>query len=120
MVTTMMFFNNKVCPRCGKEFAYIEQRRQNDRVYFYAVHVIKEKSGKRKIRKCYLGPLTYEYVTRLHQKENLTFKGLLEANRTLEYLEAILQSLLNGSLDPELRKRLAEKLRFYADLLEKT
>ena len=116
----MTFYNDKRCPRCGKEFKYIEERRQNDRVYFYAVHVEKLPGGKRKIRKCYLGPLTYEYVSRLHQRENLTFKGLLETYRAIDYLEAILQSLLNSALDPETRKRVAEKLRFYADLLEKT
>ena len=113
-------YNEKLCPRCGKEFKYIEERRQNDRVYFYAVHVYRDNNGKRKIKKCYLGPLTYEYVSKLHTKEGLTFKGLLETNRAIEYLETILQSLLNSALDPETRKRVAEKLRFYAEILEKT
>ena len=117
---TMTFYNDKRCPRCGKEFQYIEERRQNDRVYFYAVHVEKQPGGKRKIRKCYLGPLVYEYVSKLHRREGLVFKGLLEANRAIEYLESILQSLINGPVDQETRKRVAEKLRYYAEILEKT
>ena len=111
---------NKICPRCGKEFKYIEERRQNDRVYFYAVHIEKLGSGKRRVKKCYLGPLTYEYVSRLHQKENLVFKGLLETNRALEYIETLLNTVVQMELDPELRRDIARKLRFYADLLEKT
>jgi len=112
--------NNKVCPRCGREYQYIEQRRQGNQTYFYAVHVERIGNGKRKIKKCYLGPLVYQYVSKLHERENLVLKGLLETNRALEYLEAILQSLLNSAIDQELRREIARKLRFYADLLEKT
>ena len=111
---------SKICPRCGREYQYIEQRRQGNQTYFYAVHIERIGNGKRRVRKCYLGPLKYEYVTRLHQKEGLTFKGLLEVNRAIEYLESILQSLINNDTDPELKKQIAQKLRFYADLLEKT
>ena len=116
----MTFYNDKRCPRCGRQYEYIEERKQGERVYFYAVHVEKLPSGKRRVKKCYLGPLVYEYVSKLHNKEGLVLKGLLENNRTLEYIETLLNSLLNSSLDPETRKRVAEKLRFYADLLEKT
>ena len=116
----MTFYNDKRCPRCGREYQYIEQRRQGNQTYFYAVHIIKERSGKRRVKKCYLGPMIYEYVTRLHRKEGLVFKGLLEVNRAIEYIETLLNSILNSALDPETRKSLAEKLRFYADLLEKT
>jgi len=116
----MTFFNNKVCPRCGRQYEYIEERKQGERVYFYAVHIVKENNGKRRVKKCYLGPLVYQYVSRLHRKEGLVFKGLLEVNRAIEYLETILMSLLNGDTDPELKKQIAQKLRFYADLLEKT
>ena len=117
---TMMFLINKICPRCGHKYTYIEQRKQGNRIYYYAVHVIKEKGGKRRIRKCYLGPSAYIYVTRLHEKENLVFRGLLETNRAIEYLEAILQSLLNSSLDKETKRQISQKLRFYAEILEKT
>ena len=113
-------FKDKLCPRCGHRYTYIEQRKQGDRIYYYAVHEERTKNGKRRIRKCYLGPSAYIYVTRLHEKENLVFRGLLERNRAIEYLEAILQSLLNASLDKETKRQISQKLRFYADLLEKT
>ena len=116
----MTFFNNKVCPRCGRQYEYIEERKQGERVYFYAVHVEKLPGGKRRVKRCYLGPLVYSYVSKLHRKEGLVFKGLLEVNRAIEYLESILQSLLNGSADRETRREIARKLRFYADLLDRT
>ena len=111
---------NKICPRCGKQYQYIEERKQGERIYFYAVHIERKPDGKKRVKKCYLGPLVYEYVSRLHQRENLVFRGLLETNRVFEYLEAILQSLIESNMDSELRRDIARKLRFYADLLEKT
>ena len=51
-----------ICPRCHKPFSYIETRKTEHNEYRYAVHV-KRKGGKRRIKKCYLGPADgYKYV----------------------------------------------------------
>jgi len=79
-------------------------------VYYYAVHVFKDSSGKRRVKKCYLGPEEYEYVSRLHAKEGLTLKGLRDRQRALEYLDALISYLQNVELDNSLRRELG--LRF--------
>jgi len=103
----------KICPRCGKSVDWIERRKVGDRVYVYAVHVTRTKKGgrvKRKIRKCYLGPADkYEYVSRLHSKEGLEFRGLLDRNRAIAYLDALIKYLENVELNKELRRSLGAR-----------
>lgn len=73
----------KLCPRCGLPYSYIERKRVRNREYFYAVHEIRGK-GKRKRRKCYLGPREYLYVTSLH--DDLILRGLIDSERIIKYL----------------------------------
>jgi|GEM_PF-2446496 len=47
--------DDKICPRCGEPFAWLERRLRGDRVYLYAVHEHREKGARRR-RRCYLGP----------------------------------------------------------------
>jgi hypothetical protein len=47
--------DDKICPRCGEPFAWLERRLRRDRVYLYAVHEHRE-NGARRRRRCYLGP----------------------------------------------------------------
>jgi hypothetical protein len=59
-----------VCPKCGDLGYIVVEPRGRDRYrreYVFMVH-IKERAGKkRKIRKCYLGPVDkYKYVDRVH------------------------------------------------------
>ena len=109
----------KICPRCGDAISWIERRQRGDRVYYYAVHCWQQE-GRRRIRKCYLGPQTYEYVTRLHFKEGLILKGLVDKERALEYLETIVNMLESLLQDPELldNSNIAERLRRVAKKLE--
>jgi len=100
----------KLCPRCGAPYSWIERRESGGRVYYYAVHVYKDSSGKRRVKKCYLGPEEYEYVSRLHAKEGLTLKGLRDSQRALEYLDALIAYLQTVELDNALRRELG--LRF--------
>jgi hypothetical protein len=44
-----------ICPRCGQKYDYLEERQRGGNIYLYAIHVTWE-GGKRKLRKCYLGP----------------------------------------------------------------
>jgi len=78
----------KICPRCGNPFSYIEEVDRGGRLYLYAVHYVKDESGRRKKRRCYLGPKDgYEYVSKTH---DIIFYGLDREDRYIRYLEEIL------------------------------
>ena len=83
----------KICPRCGKPYSYIERRRVKgtNLVYYYAVHMYKE-GGKWKKRRCYLGPKVYSNVAPM---QGFQLFGLVERDveRLLEYLDSIIQEL---------------------------
>jgi len=78
----------KVCPKCGEPYSYIEEIDIGDRTYLYAVHYVKDESGKRRKKRCYLGPKDgYEYVSKTHE---ITFYGLDRQDRYIRYLEEII------------------------------
>ena len=110
----------RVCPRCGLPFTYVRERRVNGRVYLYAVHHYKDSSGKVRIRECYLGPKDhYEYVTRLHEKERLILKGLIEQERVLEYIDSLASYAIEiASTNRELAEKILEKLKEAQQQLE--
>jgi len=47
--------SEKVCPRCGEHFTYLEERTVGNNTYLLCVHV-KKHGKKRTVKKCYLGP----------------------------------------------------------------
>lgn len=105
------------CPRCGGEVSYIKEKGIGDQVYVYAVHYGGwDRERKRpRTRECYLGPKhSYEYVSRLHEREGLTLKGLLDSSRVLEYLDAIIDYMASVELSREVRERLAERFEILA------
>ena len=71
-----------VCPRCGKEGvleaylprskekaieSYIQKRTERIRFYYRVVHYYYDENGKRRKRRCYVGPtLDYRYVAGIH------------------------------------------------------
>ena len=102
----------RVCPRCGRPYSYIRERRVNSRVYLYAVHYYRDSSGRRRVKECYLGPKDYyKYVTRMHEKEGLVFKGLIEQERVLEYLDAIVNYVVHNGNGEEVIKHILEKIK---------
>ena len=87
--------SKRICPRCGREFSCLEKQVKGNRVYYVAVHYLgyeKTSNGKikKKVEKCYLGPINYDYVTRLH---NFTLHGMVVQDRYIKYLEEILNEL---------------------------
>ena len=92
-----------LCPRCGQVYSWIERSTIGGRVYFYAVHYLGFEGGRRKTRKCYLGPSVYVYVSRTHGDVGLTFEGAVSGGRLLDYLEqlagAVEVALSGGSVD---------------------
>lgn len=98
----------KICPRCGKPFNYVNKVRIETsegkwRVYKVCVHVLgyerDPKTGRRRriVKTCYVGPSTYEYVTKLHEKEQLTLMGALEPGRVYNYLIKTIDYLIAGN-----------------------
>ncbi|MEB3779747.1 MAG: hypothetical protein GSR85_05905 [Desulfurococcales archaeon] len=111
---------SRICPRCGLPFSWIERRRVGDNTYYYAVHESRL-NGARRVRKCYLGPEEYIYVSKMHSKEKLVLRGLVDPGRLPSYLDAVVEYLKENPLDKatalELAstfEELARELRKYA------
>ena len=114
-----------ICPRCGQPYRYLERRKIGNNVYYYAVHYEGYERGpdgrpRPKLRKCYLGPAEYIEVTKTHSDLGMTFKGLIEGNREMDYMEALANTiearLRDGSLRPEEALELAKKLEGLTEL----
>jgi hypothetical protein len=102
-----------ICPRGEK--GYLEQRRKGSNVYYYAVHVSCG-GGRRKVKKCYLGPKEYIAAERFNR---LNLSGLADRDRFKRYILKLLDTLklqiLNGSLK-KLRRGSKEKRNSFLSL----
>lgn len=91
----------KICPRCGLPYSYIEEREVGSNVYHYAVHV-NYVDGKRRVKKCYLGPVSYIYVSSIN---DMILHGLIVPERAINYLREVIkllkQALNQGKLKIE-------------------
>ena len=99
----------KICPRCGQKYSYIERRKVGSQVYLLAVHYFKV-GGKRKVRKCYLGPESeYIYVSRLHE---FPLRGPLDKERILKYLRSLVALLVlrKDKFDEKTKREIKEEL----------
>jgi hypothetical protein len=110
----------RVCPRCGQPYSYIESYTRGSQTYYVAVHYegyekVEEEGRrkvKKKVRKCYLGPQTYKYVEKLHE---LGLSGPIDRERFKRYFRELLDEV---DLSPreliamieELGSRLLEEL----------
>ncbi len=73
----------------------------------YAVHCYRDDLDRKISSECCLGPKDhYEHVTRIHEKEGLVLKGLIEQ----EYLDTIIGYMKNKNIDKEQAKYILEKL----------
>ena len=111
-----------ICPRCGSPTSWIESQNKGSRVYYYAVHYIgyaKEGGRVRKgVRKCYLGPELYEYVSRLHRDLGLRFEVAVVDKRLIHYLDAFIGALSRAELDRSTLVEILGKLRYLTQRLE--
>jgi hypothetical protein len=96
-----------ICERCGSKIDYIDEKEIGGNTYLYAIHVERGEKG-RKLRFCYLGPKDqYIYVSKLHIREGLNLRGLMDYDRALEYAEALKDYFRSMKLDDPRRKELA-------------
>jgi len=110
------------CPRCGSPISWIETQRKGDRVYYVAVHYAgyTKVGGKvrKRIKKCYLGPEVYEYVSRTHQNLGVVLEGAVVDRRVLHYLDAFITALSKAELDKPTLVEIVSKLRYLTSRLE--
>jgi len=115
------------CPRCGLPIDFLEQRRtKSGQVYYIAWHYLRDENGKRKVKKCYLGPRTYRHGQVTHQPTGLQLKGMIEdladIPRLSEYLTGVAQTLRLRMEDrtlPSIHARaIAQALEELAGLIE--
>lgn len=100
------------CPRCGEPVSHYREKSVGDRIYIYAVHYRGKRGGKSVLKECYLGPKGgYEYVSRLHEREGLVLKGLLDPGRILEYLDTIVEYVTSTEVEPGLRNEILKRVK---------
>jgi len=93
-----------ICPKCGLPYPYIKRSRRGSKVHLYAIHYhgyerLPNGKTRKKVRECYLGPEDqYEYVTRTHVKEGLVLKGMVNTERALTYLDALIKHISSTKL----------------------
>jgi hypothetical protein len=98
------------CPRCGRG-GWIETKPLGRQIYLYYVHPIRvEEEGvvRRKVEKCYLGPLVYKAAQIANP---LGLSGFLDEGRFLRYALAAIEKLDLREL-LELREKIEERIRF--------
>jgi hypothetical protein len=99
----------RICPRCGQPYNWLETKTMHGRRYLFAVHVI---NGVRK--SCYLGPEDgYVHAARTHpflQLSAFRANPREELERRLRYIEENAQSLPKLVSTEEDRRRVLEVL----------
>ena len=106
------------CPRCGMPVSWIERQRKGGREYYVAVHYLGRPGGKEALRKCYLGPREYAYVSSTHEGLGLTLKGMVEPRRVMEYLDSLLTALPHLNVGKGELSKLVDKLKLVLKVLE--
>jgi hypothetical protein len=97
------------CPRCGRG-GWIESKPIGGQIYLYYVHPIKvegEGAARRRVEKCYLGPLEYKAAQIANP---LGLSGFLDSNRFFRYALVAIEKLDLRELQ-ELRDRIDERIR---------
>jgi hypothetical protein len=114
------------CPRCGRPVNYVERQRRGGRWYYYAAHYegcdIVGGRVRKRVRKCYLGPEEYEYVTRTHGDLGVIFRGAINSTRIISYLDELLDNVdyinLNRHTAMEIIDRLERLVKRLKEKLE--
>jgi len=118
----------RVCPRCGRPIDWLERRVVNGHVYYYAWHIIVDKNGQKRRKKCYLGPEKYDYANRVLATAGIQVKSLarqliddkpLIASQLEELAKAIEEKMAKAEISAYTAQQLADRLQGLADRLRK-
>jgi RNA polymerase-binding transcription factor DksA len=116
----------RVCPRCGRPIDWLERRVRNGHVYIYAYHYVKDENGKRKVKKCYLGPEKYDYTNRVLATAGIQVKSLAQqlmedrpliASQLEELVKAVEEKMARTEMSAYTAQYLADRLQGLADRL---
>jgi hypothetical protein len=99
--SNVKFIGRRLCPRCSFPFKSINRVTVGGNTYYVARHVIYVEGQKIPVWNCYLGPSEYIYVTSLHEDLDLTLRGAIEEGRWVEYVERIINSVLEKASKSE-------------------
>jgi hypothetical protein len=88
-----------LCPKCGST-GYLDKRKIGNRVYIYVIHV-ERAEGRRKVRRCYVGPEEgYVHAEQVHNigltnimDQDYVLTAILSLERAVEQLEKIVVAL---------------------------
>jgi hypothetical protein len=92
--SNVKFIGRRLCPRCSFPFKSLAGVTVGGNTYYVAKHVVYVEGQKIPVWNCYLGPSEYIYVTPLHEDLDLTLRGAIEEGRWVEYVERIVNSVL--------------------------
>jgi len=114
------------CPRCHMTIDFLERKKVRGQVYLYAWHYLKGPDGKRKIKRCYLGPEHYIHGRVTHEPMGIDLKGmgqdLEDIPRYSEYLTKMAKNLRdlmgNGTLSSKHAMAIVEAIEEVAGLIE--
>ena len=114
------------CPRCHMTIDFLERKKVRGQVYLYAWHYLKGPDGKRKIKRCYLGPEHYIHGRVTHEPMGIDLKGmgqdLEDIPRYSEYLTKMAKNLRdlmgNGTLSSKHARAIVEAIEEVAGLIE--
>ena len=114
----------RVCPRCGSRYSWLERKAIHGRIYVYAVHEWRE-GGRRRRKWCLLGPEDkYIHASTTHEAYGLVLRGAIDSSRLYNYLDTITSYLLQHhktlDIDRHRAQILAQKLEKLAELLKQT
>lgn len=98
----------KICPRCGRVYSYIETLKIGGNVYLYAVHYVREGKKRRKER-CYLGPERYINAERF-LKLNLRGMTVIDYEEVAEAAIYVLMEDLKQADESRVAAEIASKL----------
>jgi len=101
----------KVCPKCGLPYSYVSREKRGSNYYFYAVHVSKS-GNKRRVKKCYLGAESYDYVARFNPELG-RLAGLIDRTKALRYLEELLEWFIYAPVDSKTVEEAVNIVRRY-------
>jgi hypothetical protein len=95
------FIGRRLCPRCSFPFKSLAGVTIGGNTYYVAKHVVYIEGQRIPVWYCYLGPNEYIYVTTLHEDLDLTLRGAIEEGRWVEYIERIINSVLEKARKSE-------------------
>jgi len=96
---------DRICPVCGLPYSTIERKKHGDRVYLYAVHIVKLPDGSRKRIRHYIGP------------ENPRVSKLYSARAAVKKIENVIDFLGYAKLDDVFIDLLLEKAEKLVSIL---